>query len=101
MKPRPTAPKDKRTDNADGPAPAPAAKPEPRVPTRTIFVKDQRQSMEGYAYFEEADRERKALGPDDDRRRVRVLYRKRTNKWDVVVKVARQVPIVEQRAIGE
>lgn len=97
MKPRPTAPKSKREDSKE----ITPVKWEPEVPTRTIFVKDTEQSIEGFATFEDADVERRKLGKDTDERRTRVRYRRRTDRWDMLVKVAKRIPIEEPKAIGE
>lgn len=96
MKPRPTAPKSKREDSK----PEAAAKA-PEVPTRTIFVKDPGQSIEGFGTYEEAATERRKLGEDSEDRRTRVRYRRRTDRWDLLVKVAKRIPIDGPKAIGE
>jgi hypothetical protein len=100
MKPRPTESKSKREGSTPQQGEAPA-KREPQVPTRTIFVKDAERSVTGYTSFEEADRERQKLGKDPDGQRARVRYRRRTERWDLLVKVAKQVPIEVPKAIGE
>lgn len=96
MKPRPTASKSKRDDSK----PEVTAKA-PEVRTRTIFVKDPGQSIEGFGTYEEAVAERRKFGEDSDDRRIRVRYRSRTDRWDLLVKVAKRVPIDEQKEIGE
>lgn len=73
----------------------------PEVPTRTVFVKDPGRSIEGFVTFEDADVERRKLGKDTDERRTRVRFRRRTDRWDMLVKVAKRVPIEEPKAIGE
>ena len=69
--------------------------------TKTIYVRDDEQTHVGFRTHDEAVEVADRILPrgpngsrDSDRIRVRVSYRRRTGLYDVVVKVARQVPIV-------
>lgn len=88
MKPKPTAPKKKDTKIEPT--------PKKEVSHRTIYVRDDEETRVGFRSYEEAAAHRSSLGPAtvdyDDIRRVRICYRNRTDTWDVVVKLARQVP---------
>ena len=71
-----------------------------KVKTRTIFIKSETQTQVGFKSFEEADACADKIIPkncrgerDDLDVKVRVRFRQRTQLWDVVVKVAREVPI--------
>ena len=90
MKPRPTAPKEKREEKRSE---EPPKAREPDVPMRTIFVKDDGLSIEGFASFQEASDARAGIGEDNDERRTRVRFRNRTGLWDILVKVAKRVPL--------
>jgi hypothetical protein len=79
-----------------------------QVPTRTIYVRDDERTRVGFATHGQASKHADTILPqgrdgsrDSDAMRVRVAYRRRTETFDVVVKAARQVPIVEAKAIGE
>ncbi len=91
MKPRPTGKKD--LEAAD------RVQRKAATSTRTIFVKNNELSREGFRSFEEATEARQTLGDDSDTQRVRIRFRNRTGLWDVLVKSAREVPIPP--AIGE
>jgi hypothetical protein len=84
------------------------AKSEPAVKTRTIYVRNDDQTRTGFLTHDQATEYADTLVKpncmgqrDTDTKRVRVSYRRRTGMYDVVVKLAKEVPIVEERAIGE
>lgn len=107
MKPKPMQSKAKRTGSTNNPD-SPVLPKKDEAPTRTIFVRDDERTRTGFPDFGEAsDFADTLLKPgndgsrDSEALRVRVSYRRRTGMYDVVVKAARKVPIVESKAIGE
>lgn len=60
--------------------------------TRTVYIKSDELTRVDFATHAEATAVADSMGPRDTKdRRVRVSYRRRTGRYDVVVKLAKEI----------
>lgn len=108
MKPRPTQSKSQQYVTGEISEQEVRKRLEKSVPTRTIYVRNDERTEVGFKTHAGATDYADTVMPagpngsrENEQMRVRVAFRRRTGLYDVVVKLAKEVPIVEQKAIGE